>query len=70
MMFHFGERDASICAHDSELDREHQAHAEIHVYPAGHGFNCDQRPDFERHSAALALERTLAFFRRTLHPAH
>ena len=70
MMFHFGERDASISARDIELHREHQAHAEIHVYPAGHGFNCDQRPDFEHHSASLALERTLAFFRRTLHPAH
>jgi len=70
MLFHFGEHDASISAHDIEAHREHQEHAEIHVYPAGHGFNCDQRPDFERHSATLALERTLAFFRRALHPAY
>lgn len=70
MMFHFGEHDPSITAHDIELHREQQEHAEVHVYPAGHGFNCDQRPDFEPHSAALALDRTLAFFRRTLHPAY
>ncbi|RZA21639.1 MAG: dienelactone hydrolase family protein [Lysobacteraceae bacterium] len=70
MMFHFGERDASIPARDIELHREHQEQAEVHVYPAGHGFNCDQRPDFEHHSAALALDRTLAFFRRTLRPAY
>ena len=70
MLFHFGEHDASISAHDIEAHREHQGHAEIHVYPAGHGFNCDQRADFERHSATLALERTLAFFRRALHPAY
>jgi carboxymethylenebutenolidase len=70
MLFHFGEHDASISAHDIEAHRAHQEHAEIHVYPAGHGFNCDQRADFERHSATLALERTLAFFRRALHPAY
>ena len=70
MLFHCGERDTSIGARDIELHRELQAHAEVHVYPAGHGFNCDQRPDFEHNSAALALERTLAFFRRTLHPAY
>ena len=70
MLFHFGEHDASISAKDIEAHREHQEHAEIHVYPAGHGFNCDQRPDFERHSATRALERTLAFLRRALHPAY
>lgn len=70
MLFHFGERDASITARDIELHREQQEHAEVHVYPAGHGFNCDQRADFDHASAALALERTLAFFRRTLRPAY
>lgn len=70
MMFHFGEHDPSISARDIELHREQQEHAEVHVYPAGHGFNCDQRADFEPHSAALALERTLGFFRRTLHPTY
>jgi carboxymethylenebutenolidase len=70
MMFHFGDRDSSIPATDVELHREHQQVAELHVYPAGHGFNCDQRADYHREAAALALDRTLGFFRRTLHPAY
>jgi carboxymethylenebutenolidase len=70
MMFHFGENDPSIPAEDIDLHREHPDMAEVHVYPAGHGFNCDQRADHEPASAALALERTLGFLRRTLHPAY
>src|SRR5690606_38047721 len=70
MMFHFGDDDPSIPASDIELHREHPDMPEVHVYPAGHGFNCDQRPDYEPESAALALERTLGFFRRTLHPSY
>ncbi|MES2858941.1 MAG: dienelactone hydrolase family protein [Pseudomonadota bacterium] len=70
MLFHFGERDASIPAKDIALHRERQPEAEIHVYPAGHGFNCDQRADHEPHSAALALERTLGFLHRALPPAY
>ncbi len=69
MMFHFGDHDPSIPADAIALHRDHHPQAEVHVYPAGHGFNCDQRADHEPASAALALERTLAFFRRTLHPA-
>jgi carboxymethylenebutenolidase len=34
-----------------------------YVYPAGHGFNCDQRGSFDAGSAGLARERTLAFLR-------
>jgi carboxymethylenebutenolidase len=37
------------------------------VYPAGHGFNCDQRSDHDAASAKLARERTLAFLDRHLH---
>lgn len=70
MMFHFGDRDPSIPEEDIELHRGHPDKPEVHVYPAGHGFNCDQRADHEPASAALALERTLGFFRRTLHPAY
>ena len=68
MMFHFGEHDASIPEADVAMHRERHPDAEIHVYPAGHGFNCDQRADYDPASAGLALERTLGFFRRSLHP--
>ena len=70
MMFHFGENDPSIPQTDVELHRQRHPEADIHVYPAGHGFNCDQRDDFHRPSAGLALERTLGLFRRALRPAY
>ena len=70
MLFHFGERDSSIPEADVELHRQRHPEAEVHVYPAGHGFNCDQRPDYHRASAELALERTLGLFRRALHPRY
>ena len=34
---------------------------EIHVYKAGHGFNCDVRGSYDKTSADLALDRTLKF---------
>ena len=70
MMFHFGENDPSIPQTDVELHRQRHPEADIHVYPAGHGFNCDQRDDFHRPSAELARERTLGLFRRALRPAY
>ena len=70
MMFHFGEHDPSIPQADVELHRQRHPEADIHVYPAGHGFNCDQRDDFHRASAELALDRTLGLFRRALRPAY
>ena len=62
LMLHFGERDKHIPA--SAVDRIRAAipKAPIHTYPAGHGFNCDERKDYDAVSADLARERTLAFF--------
>ena len=34
----------------------------VHIYPAGHGFNCDQRGSYDAASATLARQRTLEFF--------
>jgi len=62
LMFHFGERDPIIPPEARAQHHEQQPQATIHVYPAGHGFNCDMRADYDAASAALALERTLAFF--------
>jgi carboxymethylenebutenolidase len=64
VMFHWGETDASI-----PLDKAKEvaaAHADqIHYfYPAGHGFNCDQRGSHHAESAKLARGRTLEFFRK------
>ena len=36
--------------------------AEIHIWPAGHGFNCEAREDYNADVAKQAQERTLSFF--------
>ncbi|MDZ3822867.1 MAG: dienelactone hydrolase family protein [Pseudoxanthomonas sp.] len=68
LLLHFGERDPLIPPEDVERHRQALAgtDATIHVYPAGHGFNCDRRADHEPASAALARDRTLDFLRRHL----
>ena len=66
MLFHFGEHDPLIPPEDVQKHRLHHPEAAIHVYPAGHGFNCDQRADYDQDSAALAWERTLAFLEEHL----
>ena len=62
VIFHFGERDASIPPEMLALHREHLPQMPLHTYPAGHGFNCNVRADYDAPSAALARQRTLAFF--------
>jgi carboxymethylenebutenolidase len=63
MMFHFGERDSHIPLEDVARIRHAFPAGRYHLYPAGHGFNCTDRADFDAGSARLALERTLEFFR-------
>ena len=62
VMYHFGERDAHIPP--SDIDKIKAAHpqGEFYLYPADHSFNCDQRDSYDAASAALARERSLAFF--------
>lgn len=67
LMLHFGENDPLIPPEDVQKHRDALSSAEIHVWPgAGHGFNCDQRADYNAEIAKQALERTLAFFQKTL----
>lgn len=63
MLFHFGERDPLIPPEDVQQHRERHPEAIVHTYPAGHGFNCDERRDYAPDSAALAFARTIAFLR-------
>lgn len=62
VMFHFGEYDASIPPQLVAAHRERMPQMQTYTYSAGHGFNCDARPDFHAESAALARQRTLGFF--------
>jgi carboxymethylenebutenolidase len=64
MLFHFGERDSHISAADVGKIRHAYPQGTYHLYPAGHGFNCTDRADFDPASARLAFERTIEFFRK------
>jgi len=66
VMMHFGAKDPHIGP--AEIEKIKAAHPEVplFLYDAGHGFNCNQRKDYEPESAKLARQRTLEFFSRYL----
>ncbi|NML16332.1 dienelactone hydrolase family protein [Azohydromonas caseinilytica] len=64
VLMHFGERDSLIPLDRVEAFQWSRPEVEVHVYPADHGFNCDQRAAFEPQSAALARRRSLDFLQR------
>jgi carboxymethylenebutenolidase len=66
VLAHFAEQDHWIPMDTVEAFRVAQPGVELHSYDAHHGFNCDQRGASHPPSAALARERTLAFFARHL----
>jgi len=64
VLMHFGERDPLATLENAgQLRAAQGANVEIQVYPASHGFNCDQIANFDPPSSALALRRTLAFLK-------
>jgi carboxymethylenebutenolidase len=64
VMFHFGETDASIPKEHWERIKAQHPDIPMHIYPAGHGFSCDERGSYHEPSASLARQRTLDFFRQ------
>jgi carboxymethylenebutenolidase len=68
VMYHFGELDKYILASDIDKIRAADPKGQFFLYPADHGFNCDQRGSYDAASAALARERSVAFFAK--HVAH
>jgi carboxymethylenebutenolidase len=66
LLMHFGEYDPIIPPEDVARHRQALPEARIHVYPAGHGFNCDQRSDHDTVCAALAWQRSHDFLREVL----
>lgn len=57
---HFGAEDHAIPLTVAEAVRKNHPAVITHIYPAGHGFNCDLRASFHGPSSALAKRRTLA----------
>ncbi len=66
VMCHFGEQDHAIPIDGVHAFAKAQPAVDVQVYPAQHGFNCDQRASFDAAAAQLARLRTLAFFERHL----
>jgi carboxymethylenebutenolidase len=64
VQMHFGEKDEHIPMSDVEAIRKKRPDCEIYVYPAGHGFHCDERASYHAESAKLAWSRSIAFLDR------
>ena len=64
VMCHFGERDTRPSPEQARAIAAAHPQVIAHFYPAGHGFNCDQRGSFDADSARLARSRTLEFLAR------
>ena len=65
-IMHFGETDHSIPMADVEKFKAARPETPVYVYPAGHGFNCDERGSWHAESAELARKRTLEHFAKNL----
>jgi len=66
VLAHFGEKDHWIPLEGVAAFKAAHPAVEVHIYPANHGFNCDHRGAYDATAAALARERTLAFFAKHL----
>jgi len=66
LLFHFGERDELIPAEAVAAVARRLPDVPLHRYPAGHAFNRLGDPHGDPACAALAKERTLAFFEQHL----
>ena len=66
VLCHFSDRDHYIPMDSIEAFKVAHPQLPIYVYPANHGFNCDQRGAWDEASAVLARGRTLAFFAQHL----
>jgi carboxymethylenebutenolidase len=66
VLAHFGEKDHWIPLDGVAALRQAHPELTVHIYPANHGFNCDHRGAWDAIAAALARDRTLAFFAQHL----
>ncbi len=69
VLYHYGTQDTGIPLSDVDQVKAAHSQGEFHLYEAGHGFNCDQRPSYNAEAAALARRRTLDFLAARLRGA-
>ena len=61
-MYHFGMQDPFIPMETVSAIRKINPEGIFHIYEkSGHGFNCDEREDYNPKDAKLALKHSLAF---------
>ena len=65
-LMHFGEKDQHIPVAGVKEFAASRPDILVHIYPADHGFNCDQRESYDAPSAKLAWTRTIEFLRQHL----
>jgi len=65
-ILHFGEKDQGIPMTDVEKVKTARPDVKIYVYPAGHGFSCDERRAFDKGAHEKALDVSLAFLKQNL----
>ena len=61
VMAHLSDNDGSVPMDGVQALQQAHPEVQVFIYPAHHGFNCDQRPAYDAAAAQQALERTLAF---------
>jgi carboxymethylenebutenolidase len=66
LLMHFGDMDAGIPMEDVDQIKAAQPQADVHIYNADHGFNCDHRSQYDEDSCRVARERSLVFFAQNL----
>ncbi len=64
VMSHWGETDQSIPIDGVKKFLGEHKEVTSFIYPAGHGFNCDQRGSYHAESAKTARSRSLEFLRK------
>ena len=65
-LLHFGDQDQSIPMSDVEIVKQKRPDCEIHVYPAGHGFSCDERGSYNEAAHKAAWDRTVPWFAKNV----
>lgn len=66
-IYHFGGQDMHIPISDVDSVTQVVGFENVHIYAeAGHGFNCNERPDYREDASALARARTLDHLRSNI----
>lgn len=66
LLMHFGEHDKGIPLSDVDAIKAAHPDADVHIYDADHGFNCDHRGSYNEAATKTARERTMALFAANL----